>query len=786
MSSPLDSVIEKRAIEGERHVHRLPEEVIRRIAAGEVIQRPSSALKELIENALDAGSTSIQISLQEGGLKRLDISDNGHGISQADLSSVCYRFTTSKLNAVEDLQKIQTFGFRGEALASISLVAHVTIQSKPSSASIGYTCDYQNTEPIEGSLQPSSCKNGTHITYEDLFYVLPTRRRSLRNTNEEYNRCLEIIQCYAIAYPTVSFSCKKYGSTKTDIYTMGNPSLSLKRDSDDFFKSEKTLNSQESSNSEKTMFQEENTTPTPLPSIAELTHLQQSKAILARIYGQAVAHAVLEFYFMKEWTFMPFKAFGLVSNTHYSSKKTIFILFINGRWVHSTQLRRALLAIYEEYLPRGGKPWIYLSLYFSPDKIDVNVHPTKHEIKFLYEQDIISCLASALRERLKSTKTSNIYKISDASTFPASKNSNSSISSNFIKNVEEEMVKEEENVKTSLSSLPKLYLNPTRVRVDVHQSSLTAQGTIILPSRFSQNSIKREKKEENTAEEIQFETSSLAPAFPATFLAARNNDGREQTLPLPPSQSFGPIKRLLALMDYRCDKLISKQVTESVYIGALTSCVAFLQHQSKLLAVHLQELVKECIYQSIISHLGVLPFFLLENEDSSQISIYKSLEEALKFPTLGLDSSKMEASFSLNDKVRQLEQQLIVVSSFLKEYFSLIIEDGYLKSLPGCCGNYFPGNNNLSMLLLRLAAQVNWEDSLLQFDSVARILADFFVQLPSSNSGDRNAIINEKEPINNSPKDTLSRSCEDFTKITPIKEVVLSQKKEFSMEKDGM
>ena len=183
-----------------RHYHwSIIINIVFRIAAGEVVQRPSAAIKEMMENSLDAGSTSIVITVKGGGMQLLQIQDNGHGIRKDDLGIVCERFTTSKLSTFEDLKKINTYGFRGEALASITHVAHVTILTRTADSQCAYKSKYLDGKPVPmkpgENANPKPCAGvvGTTITVEDLFYNLPTRKQAFKNPNEQYQRILDVV-----------------------------------------------------------------------------------------------------------------------------------------------------------------------------------------------------------------------------------------------------------------------------------------------------------------------------------------------------------------------------------------------------------------------------------------------------------------------------------------------------------------------------------------------------------------------------------------------------------------
>jgi DNA mismatch repair protein MLH1 len=200
-----------------RRIKRLDQTTVNRIAAGEIIHRPSNAIKELIENSIDAKATMIQVQVNQGGLKQFQIKDNGTGILKDDLEIVCERFTTSKLNTFSELQSIGTFGFRGEALASITYVAHLQITTRTANSTCAFKSKYTHGKPLS---EPTPCAGniGTTINVEDLFYNLQTRLKSFKYPNEEYLKILTIIQKYSIHFPKISFSCKKHNA-QSDLNT---------------------------------------------------------------------------------------------------------------------------------------------------------------------------------------------------------------------------------------------------------------------------------------------------------------------------------------------------------------------------------------------------------------------------------------------------------------------------------------------------------------------------------------------------------------------------------------
>uniref|UniRef100_A0A8D3CY97 MutL homolog 1, colon cancer, nonpolyposis type 2 (E. coli) n=1 Tax=Scophthalmus maximus TaxID=52904 RepID=A0A8D3CY97_SCOMX len=324
-------------------IRRLDETVVNRIAAGEVIQRPANAVKELIENCLDAKSTSIQVTVKDGGLKLLQIQDNGTGIRREDMEIVCERFTTSKLQTFDDLSAIATYGFRGEALASISHVAHVTITTKTADAKCAYRGSYSDGK-VKGPLKPCAGNQGTQILVEDLFYNVSTRRKDCRSDQ------------YAIHNSGKSFCVKKHGETVADVRTLPNASV--------------------------------------------VDNIRV-------VFGNAVSRELIEV--ACEDQKLAYKMKGYISNANYSVKKCILILFINHRLVESSALKKAIEATYTAYLPKNTHPFLYLSLEIAPQNVDVNVHPTKHEVHFLHEDSVIESVQKHVESKLLGTNSSRTY-----------------------------------------------------------------------------------------------------------------------------------------------------------------------------------------------------------------------------------------------------------------------------------------------------------------------------------------------------------------------------------------
>ncbi|HCC78177.1 MAG: hypothetical protein A2X25_04765 [Chloroflexi bacterium GWB2_49_20] len=323
-------------------IHILSPEIASQIAAGEVVERPASVIKELLENALDAGAHSISISVLEAGRRLMEVVDDGCGIPVDQLELALARHATSKLNQVSDLYSISTLGFRGEALASIGSVSRLTIISRTSDSDVG--ARLQVEAGISGSVDVVSAPPGTLVRVQDLFYNVPARLKFLKTDTTERRAVDTLVTRYALAYPHVRF---KLSEGKA-------PSLQTSGDGD-------------------------------------------QRAILAALYGVEVSRQMLEVLAEEEGL----KLKGFISPTSITrSNRREITFFINGRWVQDTSLTTALNNAYHTLLMVARYPMAALFLEIDPAEVDVNVHPAKAEVRFRNQDRIFSFVQRAARRAL--------------------------------------------------------------------------------------------------------------------------------------------------------------------------------------------------------------------------------------------------------------------------------------------------------------------------------------------------------------------------------------------------
>ena len=328
-------------------IRLLPPGLVSRIAAGEVIERPASVVKELIENSLDAGATRIDVQASGGGVSLLRVSDDGAGIEADDLEAAFTRHATSKLEDEADLHRIGTLGFRGEALASMAAVADVTLLSRTADSMGGAEIRVKNGEVIEQG--PRAAPPGTTVSVRNLFRDVPARLNFLKSNAAEASRIASVVGAYALARPGTAFSLTVDG--KESVRSQGNG---------------------------------------------------DRRAAFASVYGAGTAARMLDVEWSGDSSGLTLEVAGLTSPPDLSrGNRTFITLLVNGRLVQSRTLSFAVVEAYRGFLASGRYPVAVLDVRVDVGETDVNVHPAKMEIKFRDERPIFSAVRHAVTEAVE-------------------------------------------------------------------------------------------------------------------------------------------------------------------------------------------------------------------------------------------------------------------------------------------------------------------------------------------------------------------------------------------------
>ncbi|CAK1594543.1 unnamed protein product [Parnassius mnemosyne] len=671
-------------------IRKLDEEVVNRIAAGEIIQRPANALKELIENSLDAHATNIIITVKAGGLKYLQIQDNGTGIRSDNLDIVCERFTTSKLQQYEDLQEISTYGFRGEALASISYISHLTILTKTAADKCAYKASYENGK-LKGPIKASAGNNGTQITVEDLFYNVIARKKSLRSAAEEYTHIMEFVGGYAIHNSHVGFTLKKFGEN-TDIKTA--------------IKS----------------------------SVVENIRI---------IHGNSIARELLEIG-LKDDT-LQMSLHGYVTNVNYSHKKGTMLLFINHRLVDSQSIRKAVDSVYSTYLPKNAHAFVYLSIELDPRNVDVNVHPTKHEVQFLYEEQIIEKIKSCIESKLlscnysrvmytqarlpgatnvdeiikKTTDGAKVYakdlvrvssdtqkidKFFQIASKQIDNNKKDSIEKEFIEDNENKLMnnEHEENLNEA-NKIPNIIIEETENNPDVLESSIV-----------------NEPKENNKSTE-KWNLRTGADHANITYIDPKESFKTRTFKYERVETKLTSVKQLRMDVENKCNMNLREILANLIFIACIDCHQSLIQHSTKLYLCNTTKLTEELFYETML--------YDFQNFGLIKLSNPLPVEELF---ILGLRSQESEWNPEFGDMremVQQMTRLLVSKKDMLFEYFSFEINnDGELLALPLLLDGHTPFMGALPTYLVRLVTEVNWDSEKECFDTFSRQTAIFYSQ----------------------------------------------------------
>lgn len=325
-------------------IHLLPDSVANQIAAGEVIQRPASCLKELVENSLDAGATRIQVVVRDAGRTLLQVMDNGKGMSETDARMAFERHATSKIREAADLFALRTMGFRGEALASICAVAQVEVTTRREEDEMGTRLEIAGSEVLYQ--EPCQCPQGTNIRVKNLFYNVPVRRKFLKTDQTELRNLLTDYHRIVLVYPQVQFT---------------------------FVHNDEILS-----------------------ELPIGTEKQRIESVFGKGTGRQYTSNLVEIHTDTDLV----SIHGFVAKPESTGKNPQQYFFVNGRYMRHPYFQKAVMTAYSGMLPGEYQPSFFIYFEVNPQSIDVNIHPTKTEIKFADEQAIFQILLASVREAL--------------------------------------------------------------------------------------------------------------------------------------------------------------------------------------------------------------------------------------------------------------------------------------------------------------------------------------------------------------------------------------------------
>lgn len=325
-------------------IHLLPDSVANQIAAGEVIQRPASVLKELVENSIDAGATSIQIMIKDAGRTLIQVVDNGKGMSETDARMAFERHATSKIKSADDLFSLRTMGFRGEALASIAAIAQVELRTRRVDSELGVFVEVAGTRVFKQ--ESVQCSSGTSFQVRNLFFNVPARRRFLKSDNVEKSHILNEFYRIALVNSSVAFS---------------------------FFDGDDEIFNFPASN---------------------------NKVRIENIFGKSAKKKWHQQLLTIETTTNLISIHGYIGKPEHAQKSANQYFFVNGRYMRHPYFHKAVLLGYNQMIQASESPNYFIYFEVDPQTIDINIHPTKTEIKFENEQAIWSILTAAIKESL--------------------------------------------------------------------------------------------------------------------------------------------------------------------------------------------------------------------------------------------------------------------------------------------------------------------------------------------------------------------------------------------------
>lgn len=513
------------------------------------------------------------------------------------MNIVCERFTTSKLQTLDDLHRIQSYGFRGEALAAISHISYVTIVSKTESQLTGFKQQFVDGKPI-GKAVPMAANNGTTITVENLFYNVPNRKKALSSPAYEYNLIHDLIAKYCLHYSKrIAFSLKKF-----------NENCVINSNVDNSFRDN-----------------------------------------LIRLYESNISKNLIEIQYSDE-TELKFSLKGLITNQNVHKSSFMFILFINDRLVDCNPLKKAIDLVYGNVLMKSCHPFVYLSIGIDSNNIDVNIHPTKSEVRFLNEQQICEKIVELIEGKLSERDTDSL------------------VMNKSVANMSFNLSKPE---CSKSAQTPSPLLNKSKSKTDSGEKGVKQKT----PVRQPHKQVRTDSKDRRIDE---FLARSVA-----------NNKNRREI-------KYKSVMTLRQTVLDRSDQQIQDMICRSSYVGCVDETFILIQFEQQLILTNSVHLNRELFYQLFLIDFGNFSRINF----SKRPSIATVVQHYIDYRTKRGDNCL---------PVLKVEQTLMQNKEMLSDYFAInISDDKRLESLPLMLSHYLPNMSHLSQFLYELATDVDW------------------------------------------------------------------------------
>jgi DNA mismatch repair protein MLH1 len=692
-------------------------------------------------------STHIIIHVEKGGLSKLTVTDDGCGIPKADLALAATRHATSKLSTVQDFKGLQTFGFRGEALASMSMVSRLTITSRTADSNVGYTQSYKNGAPTSKQPKPCARKPGTTISIQDLFYNVPHRKNTYsKRESDEYNRILQVVQYYAIHYAhKAAFCCERTRSDKTKTLLVD-------------------LNTSQLSKVKEAL-------AVPNPSHEQMH--ASTKEVLSHIFDSRVESQLSHFeYSQTGKTEMDFTVScrAYFSAPSYDAKTTKLVIFLNHRLVDIPAVKRSVEGVYSEFTK--AKPILALDITVPGNQVDVNVHPSKRQVALMYQDEVCTFMSSKLREALQaygqSFQVQSVAPKITKNPYAKQKSTTESTTTPKRKAEDDRSPKPSAKKKTPPSQLvrtsgatPVGAIEPFLVSTQpLSQSSTESPAKDDAPSSSpstQQQQRRQQQRQATTTHKTGCPLLTADLSQPGAFatlkclcdkILVRKPAVRPKKV-VPTPCRYASVASLRKRVNKHLNADLAKTLREAYFVGVVSHDRSLIQCGEELVLINHMEMAKDLFYQLALARFGGVVMAKLG--DLTGLNIHTLIAQTFQLEddlVLNDDDDDKKDGWTLEDGLLNVNETnkrlaadatacLMSRAELLEDYYSIRIEkngeDVLLTGLPVLLEGHIPQPHGLGVFLLRLATQVDWANEKSCFGGVCRELGNYYAMLPCEN-----------------------------------------------------